>query len=229
MNSRNGVWGEGYLVFLSYESHASADAAKLKAGLEFYGITAFLAHEDIDPTKLWEEEINRALETMNAFVPLLTPEFHDSKWADHEIGYAICRGVPIVPVRLGLDPYGFIGRLQAIRSGWDEAPLEIVNILVSKDPAMTEAYIDRVLRCENFNDGNRLAKILESITELTDNQVEKLLMAFNQNTEVSGSYGFNGQRSNHYGEGLAKHLQRLTGKEYYCHTNGSPFLDDLPF
>ena len=158
MNTGNDVWGEGYRVFLSHESNAKVEAAKFKSDLEFYGITAFLAHEDITPTRLWEEEIMKALATMNAFVPLLTKAFHGSNWTDQEIGYALCREVPIFPVRLGLDPYGFIARLQAITSSWEEAPFEIVKILIDKDPAMIDAYIERVIRCESFNDGNRLGR-----------------------------------------------------------------------
>ena len=230
MNTKKDVWGEGYRVFLSHESNAKVKAAKFKSDLEFYGITVFLAHEDITPTRLWEEEIMKALATMNAFVPLLTKAFHGSNWTDQEIGFALCRKVPIIPVRLGFDPYGFIGKVHAITSGWENAPLEIVRILIDKDPAMIEAYIERVIHCESWNDGNRLAEVLDAITSLTEKQEARLVGAFNDNYEVRNSYGFNGKWSRKYGEGLAKHLQRITGKEYYCvEQEDGQIFEDPPF
>ena len=230
MNTKTDVWREGYRVFLSHESRAKAKAAKLKTRLEFYGVTAFLAHKDIHPTRLWEKEIEKALVTMDAFVPLLTEKFHKSDWTDQEIGYALCRDVPIIPVRLGTDPYGFIGRFQAITSGWNKAPLEIVRILVDKDPAMTTSFIRMVENCESYDDGNRLAEILDYITELTDEQVKQLISAFNDNYQVSGSFGFNEDHPNRYGEGLASHLKRITGQEYYTHKhNHNLILAEIPF
>lgn len=226
MNTKTDVWREGYRVFLSHDSSAKVKAANFKRSLEFYGVTAFLAHEDIHPTSLWEKEIKKALATMNAFVPLLTKEFHTSNWTDQEIGYALCRGVPIIPVRLGSDPYGFIGGTQAITSGWDKAPLEIVRILVRKDSDMKTSFIEMVKNCESYDDGNRLAKILDSITGLTDEQVRQLVAAFNENIQVNGSFGFNGEHSYSYGEGLAHHLKRITGKEYYIHKG---ILKNIPF
>jgi hypothetical protein len=54
-----------------------------------------------------------ALATCEALVALLNPGFHQSKWTDQEIGYAMGRDVPVSSVRYGEDPYGFIGRFQA--------------------------------------------------------------------------------------------------------------------
>ncbi|GAH19914.1 unnamed protein product, partial [marine sediment metagenome] len=42
---------------LSYSSKDKELAGQLKAELEGRGFTAFLAHEDIKPTKEWESEI----------------------------------------------------------------------------------------------------------------------------------------------------------------------------
>jgi hypothetical protein len=50
---------------------------------------------------------------MDGFVALLTTEFHDSDWTDQEVGYALARRVPIISVRMGRDPYGFLGKFQA--------------------------------------------------------------------------------------------------------------------
>jgi len=49
---------------------------------------------------------------MDAFVALMTRSFHKSKWTDQEVGFAVCRGVPIIALRWGMDPYGLSGNLR---------------------------------------------------------------------------------------------------------------------
>jgi hypothetical protein len=44
-------------------SHASAQrtlAAEIRTALEEYGVSAFVAHDDIEPTEEWEDEISDA-------------------------------------------------------------------------------------------------------------------------------------------------------------------------
>ena len=54
--------------------------------------------------KEWETEIESALFSMDVLVALLTDGFHDSNWTDQEVGVAIGRKIPVVPVRLGKGP-----------------------------------------------------------------------------------------------------------------------------
>ncbi len=109
------IWSDsGFRVFLSHKTEAKLETAELKQALKLYGISCFVAHEDIHPTHEWQYEIENALSSMDALVALMTEEFHDSNWTDQEVGFAFGRGVPIIAVRLGKDPYGFIGKFQAL-------------------------------------------------------------------------------------------------------------------
>ena len=94
-------WKDGTLrLFLSHISKFKAETSALSSGLDSYGISAFVAHEDIEPTKEWEEEIRLALTTCDALACLLRDGFKESKWADQEVGFAIGRGILVVPIRL---------------------------------------------------------------------------------------------------------------------------------
>jgi hypothetical protein len=208
------VWGdEGYRVFLSHKVEVKKQTAALKERLQQFGISCFVAHEDIHPTKKWQDEIENALFSMDAFVALMTEKFHDSVWTDQEVGVAFGRGVPIISVKLGKDPYGFIGKFQALSCSWDAAATEIVKLLIKHDP-MLNAYIKTVVNCQNFSHGNMLAEILPSIDSLSEEQVNSLVAAYNKNSEVRGSFGFYGSKPRLYGEGLKFHLSRLTGQTY---------------
>jgi hypothetical protein len=49
-------------------SKDEATAMRLKECLGAYGITGFVAHEDIEPSRVWQTEIERALFAMDALV-----------------------------------------------------------------------------------------------------------------------------------------------------------------
>jgi hypothetical protein len=121
-------WKDGQLrLFISHLAKHRSFAGKLKLLLKRYGISCFVAHDDIAPTKELEDEIITALDTCDALIALMHPNFHVSSWADQEIGYAMGRSVPVCSVRLGQTPYGFIGRYQAFKADETE-----VNKLASQ-------------------------------------------------------------------------------------------------
>jgi hypothetical protein len=214
------IWGDpGYKVFLSHKTGVKKETAELKERLSMFGITAFVAHEDIRPTRKWLDEIDNALISMDAFVALLTEDFHESDWTDQEVGFALGRGVPVICLKLGRDPYGFIGKFQALACSWDEAPVKIAGLL-TKDSRMIDAYIPAMRRCRSFADGITLSQILPSIARLTNEQADKMALAFNSNSELRGSWGMNGARPGLYGDGLAKRLSRVTGASYQMTPSG---------
>ena len=210
------IWGDGsFRLFLSHKTEVKKEVAELKLKLSLYGINCFVAHEDILPTKQWQDEIESALISMDGFVALLTDRFHDSNWTDQEVGFALGRGVPIIAVRLGLDPYGFIAKFQALTCAWNDAPLGIVGLLIHQ-PKVLEAYIKAMQDCHSFDEGNTLARVLPNIQQLTEDQALKMYKAFRENDQLRGSFGFFGNKPREYGDGLLVHLKRITGRNNWA-------------
>jgi TIR domain-containing protein len=208
------IWGaRGYRVFLSHKAEVKKKTAQIKEHLKPFGAMCFVAHEDIHPTKAWQDEIEKALMSMDAFVALLTDKFHDSLWTDQEVGFAVARGVPIIAVKLEHDPYGFIGKFQALKCDWTEAALEVAKLLIN-ETRMLDAYIASLTRCRSFDEGNVLAQVLPEIENMTVGQADLAMGAFNANFELQGSFGFSGTRPGSYGKGLAFHLTRSSGRKY---------------
>jgi nucleoside 2-deoxyribosyltransferase len=106
-----------FRVFITHLSSEKVLAAQLQEALLTYGISGFVAHNDIESTLEWQTQIETALATADSLVALLHPDFHASKWTDQEIGFAMGRGLPVFAVRFGQDPYGFIGRFQGFVGG----------------------------------------------------------------------------------------------------------------
>ena len=103
-----------FRLFISHISKEKIKATRLKECLVPYGISGFVAHEDIHPTLEWQDEITRALFHMDAFIAMHTPGFSASHWTQQEIGFAVGRGVKIISLKMGEDPTGFISRRQAL-------------------------------------------------------------------------------------------------------------------
>lgn len=210
------VWGEGiFRVFISHTARWKADAEKLKKALQRYGIASFVAHTDVDPTLQWLQEIEKALRSMDLIVPLMTSDFRESKWTDQEVGAAIGRDVPVFPVKVECDPHGFMEKIQAIVVGdrdLDFVANNIVKGLLINDAVSHngKSAVDAVLiamdNAYSFDQGNLLATLLPHISALSSQQEESLVLAHNENSQISGAYGF---RDHILGE-----LKRLTGNIY---------------
>lgn len=63
-------------------------------------------------------------------------------------------------------------------------------------------------------------KLWKATDKLSNQQVNRLVAAYNENTELRGSFGFNGKKSCYYGDGLAFHLSRLTDQTYRLSRSG---------
>lgn len=111
----NEIWPTGFLrLFISHTSTYKREVSALALLLESQGIHGFVAHEDIEPTREWQEVIESALATCDALAAYLSADFVTSKWCDQEVGFGVGRAIPIVPLKFSADPHGFIGKYQAL-------------------------------------------------------------------------------------------------------------------
>lgn len=118
-------------MFRVFVTHLAAEkmlAAQLQEALLEYGISGFVAHNDIEPTLEWQTQIETPLATADSLVALLHPAFHLSDWTDQEIGFAMGRGLPVFAVSYGKDLYGFVARFQAFVGG-GKTPEELAREL----------------------------------------------------------------------------------------------------
>lgn len=216
-NTIREIWGEGeYRIFISHKAEEKITASNIKNTLEQYGISCFVAHEDIKPTREWINIIESALTTMDMLVALMTKDFHNSNWTDQEIGFAMGRNVPIIAIKLGLPPYGFIGKYQALSAKKSEIHSKLLQILMKKQKAI-DALITATEKCMSFDQGNNIAGLFEHIENISIDQASRLVHAHNNNNQASESFGFKGSHPSTYGKGLLHYLQIWTGKEYVQH------------
>ena len=188
------LWGDADFLrlFITHKSEYKERATEIRDACQEMGITCFVAHEDIEPTTEWQSEIERALQSMDALLALLTPDFHDSNWTDQEVGAAVGRQIPVIPVRSGRDPYGFIGKYQAIQGHQVAAPVLADQVVatclsrfVSTRAQMKIALVARFERAKSFDHTRKLMGVLESVDTLPGDLVGKLEAAPAGNSQIA--------------------------------------------
>lgn len=88
-------------VFLSHAHEDKVVAVKVKEVLEANGVSAFLAHKDMEVSEEWRTEIFRHLETSSALIAIVTENFSKSAWANQEVGIAFAKKLPLIPLMFG--------------------------------------------------------------------------------------------------------------------------------
>jgi TIR domain len=182
-------------LFISHLAAFREEAASLQYALRRHEISAFVAHNDIAPTAEWQDVILSALATADAMVVLMRDGFHESNWTDQEIGYAMGRGILVVTVRLGPDPYGFIGRFQALNGNGKEMTLlalelfEIFRTHKQTRRRMTEALVSDFELADSFAMAKSAVSKLEQAVYWDDSLSERCRTAVQSNSQVSGSFG----------------------------------------
>ena len=189
-------WRKGmFRLFISHLSAHKKWAADLQEALLRYGISSFVAHNDIEPTHEWQVQIETALSTCDSLVALMHDGFHKSSWTDQEIGFAMGRGVPVFAVRFGETPYGFIGRFQAF-NGNNTEPAELAEELFdgyrkNKQTKRTLAPALVMLFADSPSFAAAKARIgyLEELDVWEPSYSERILAASEANSQIVGSWG----------------------------------------
>lgn len=184
-------WKTGHFkLFISHLSSFKKTIGHLKTALEKYGISSFVAHEDIEPTKEWQEEIEKGLFSMDALCAVLMPGFKESNWTDQEVGVAVGRGILVIPIRKELDPYGFIGKYQGFQSigkNVDQVAEGVFSI-ISKNPKtrnrIISCLVDLLLLSNNKIEALERINALKKISDLPQERVLQMKSRFTENENL---------------------------------------------
>jgi len=189
-------WQDGQLrVFISHLTGKKEQAAHVQEALRRYGLSGFVAHNDINPTVEWQTEIETALATCDMLIALIHPDFVQSKWCDQEIGYALGRGIPVFAVRCGADPHGFVSRFQAF-NGNGKTPGQIAKELFEAaidhkklQDKMADVVIDLFVNSSSFAAAKERIGYVERLKTWDASYSGRLIKAVKTNNQISGSWG----------------------------------------
>ena len=190
------LWKDGHFrLFLSHLAEHKIKVHELKSALVQYNIDAFVAHNDIQPSREWQNEIELALNSMDSLAALVTPNFKESSWCDQEVGWALGKGVPVLPIRLGCDPYGFAGKFQGISGTLDNPDSlarSILDALRNKPETkrvITRSLVQAFCTSPDYPRSLVLAPLIAEYQEHTDDEKMILWKACEENEQVRGAWG----------------------------------------
>jgi hypothetical protein len=215
-----------FKLFLSHLSSFKKTTGLLQAALRRYGISAFVAHVDIEPTKEWLDEIEAGLFSMDALAAILMPGFKESNWTDQEVGVAVGRGVLVIPIMKGLYPYGFISRYQGLNAQEKTVSAvaeDVFHILINSPKTRTKmlsCLTETTLQSSSVTEAMDKLNHLTSVQSLPLAHLEKLRDAALSSTTLSS-----GKPLDRVNELLAKHNVKPVSQKKAL----APFDDDIPF
>ncbi|MDD2949967.1 MAG: toll/interleukin-1 receptor domain-containing protein [Sulfuricurvum sp.] len=223
-------WKSGHFkLFLSHLASFKSNTAKLQQVLKKYAITSFVAHEDIQPTKEWQIEIESALHTMDAMVAILMDGFKESNWCDQEVGFAVGKNVLIIPVRKGLDPYGFIGKYQGIQANGKnvgQVAEEIFQTIVKSTKTrgkMLNSLANAITQSIEVGEATEKVFLLQSVQNIPLEILENIKKSATENTILINSQIFVNALNELFSEYSIEKLN-LGGEAVATQWN-----DDVPF
>ena len=139
--------------------------------LKDHNIDTFVAQHDIEGGEKWHNEIKNNLKTSQVFLAIITKGYHNSSYANQEVGMALAMNIHIIPISLdGSKPKGFLSEIHAEKFSIDV--LENCNNLVTK--------INNKFKLSN-----------STVNEIQDIEL---------NEQLSVKYTFNNVSNNKFGE-----------------------------
>jgi hypothetical protein len=191
------LWREGHFrLFMSHLATHQEEVGFVGYNLRHYGVSCFVAHNSITPSAEWQTVIEAALSTCDAMAVFLHKDIKESGWCDQEVGFALARRIPVLPLSIDIIPYGFMAKLQAANCRPDDkAPVIAERILKwllktpSAQTAMTEGLVTALERSGSYDQTRKIFSHLEDTPVFNPRQLQRLEAAATENDQVSAAIG----------------------------------------
>lgn len=207
-------WRIPMQAFMSYQTAdraAAARAAELLGGL---GISPFMAHENIEVSKEWRDELLVQIEKSELFVPILSANYFKSVWCVQEFGIAASRKKTVIPLSIdGSIPQGFLSPFQSKTfNPLQPALATLLPGLIHHYPAFTlDALIEKIGSSGNYRNAEaNFAIIHPYLAQATGDQIVKLLKHSTYNSQI---YDAGGCNSGYLPELVAQHGHLMDPKD----------------
>ena len=231
-------WGDdGVRVFITHRDKHKSQVHAIADALKEYGISSFVAHDTIEPMSKWKDEIVKGLRSAEVMLAFLTEGFSESIWTNQEIGFALCRDIPIVPISLdGSTPPGFLSDMQTVRFRKinERSTARIYDLIataVGDEDRMRTALVKALVDSPSFDETKkRFVRLKKMTARVTDEEERMLVDGFNENSQLNQCFYL----GNHY-KRFEGFLRRSTGKQYVVRKGrvslpvAKSSVDDVPF
>lgn len=199
------IWKKDYFrVFISHSSKNTHQISEYEDimhnfinNLSYYGMDAFYSNRDIGVPENWQNVIEERLNTMDTLIAFISKNNIKSHWCDQEIGWALGRGILIIPIKLDeTNPYGFINKMQAYNDGFSNKSSRLVKDIVDKltknkktRDNIFKTILNKFCHSGSFNMSKDLVHYICQYDDYNLQEKQKILEACKKNHQISGSWG----------------------------------------
>ena len=182
--------GDQVRVFFSHLAAKRDMVGAVSRSLSIFGVQAFVAHDDIQPSKEWQGVIEAALASCDAMVVFLHGGFDTSRWCDQEVGWAMGRNRPVVPLAFDLNPYGFMGKYQARTCAGQTPPaiadaiMEWLVTMPSLHGRLATSLSQAFAGSRSYDSTRRIAAMLSKMQTFSDDDLDRITEAATKNGQV---------------------------------------------
>jgi len=151
------------LAFLSYQTGDRYVAGEIGSFLDKIGVRRFMAHESINVSRKWQEEILCNLDKADLFIAILSARYLESPYCLQESGIAVFAGKPIIPLAIDrTTPPGFMAHIQSrnIQPKALDGQMLLASIAEFDRPTLIDCLIER------FNESGSYAEAAENFERL---------------------------------------------------------------
>ncbi len=179
-------------VFISYSSNDKQYCSQIKNSLKEIGLNGFLAHEDINISRKWENEIFNQLKQSDIFIALLSKDFKKSDYCSQEVGMALQKESMIIPLSIDdTQSYGFLNKYQSKPFSYiTQMQEEIINYYPQ---AMITILINHLNNFEygwNYDKCNHILNLIRTvINKFDEKQINDFVKTVINNNQLHGDDG----------------------------------------
>lgn len=177
-------------LFCSHLAEEKSAVSAVTDTLTRFGVEPFVAHQAIEPSKEWAQVIEAALTDCDAMLVFLHPGFLESKWCDQEVGWALGRSRPILPLNYGIHPYGFLGKYQD-QPCVGQPPYRVAAFVMdwlTKNPSLhgllAHGLVDAFVTSGSWDFTRSVVPLLSRIASVTDDDLTRMERAAVDNIDV---------------------------------------------
>ena len=184
-----------FRTFVSYRNGYEREASEIASRLNEFGITTFVASEDIKGGELWETEIGSAIQHCDALLAYATSDFGSGVWTNHEVTMAKRLGKPIYHIAPNGLSTGPVAEYQALKLDGGDVPILKYVERFCEWLRMAESIVWSIERCArggSYSQANQLASAFRQLSVLGEDQARRLVDAYNSD-ECHPRFGIHNQ------------------------------------
>lgn len=183
------------MTFLSYAEEDKIIARNFANVLETYDFKVFVAHDDIPAGTEWEDKLKNEIYNRELFLVLLSENFKNGSFTNHEVGIATAHNKRIFPIVIdNTIPYGFMSKFQGKKVNPQLIPNELsklaneLMLFTAEGKKVIDELIEKLLVSSSWVEANKIALELFEFTTFTPEQINNIAVAYVDNFEINGSW-----------------------------------------